>query len=188
LIDPSRIRLRPLAAADRDGLLVWRNSERVRRNMYTDHIIGAEEHRRWFERALEGGAAAHFIFALGDRSLGLVSFTAIANAHERCSWAFYLGEAGAPRGAGAAMEYLALCHAFEAMGIRKLCCEVFAFNESVIGLHEKFGFVREGRLAQHCRKNGRLEDVVCLARFRDGWEKDKPAYYARCFGRAGAAP
>jgi len=187
LIDPSQIRLRPLAAADRDRLLAWRNSERVRRNMYTDHIIGAEEHRRWFERALEGGAAAHFLFELGDRPLGVVSFTEISQVHERCSWAFYLGEQDAPRGAGAAMEFLALSHAFDTRGIRKLCCEVFAFNASVIGLHEKFGFVREGRLVQHCLKDGRLEDVVCLARFRDGWEKDKPAYFARCFGRAGAA-
>lgn len=186
MLEAADVRLRPLEAADRHRLLAWRNSERVRSNMYTDHVISPEEHDRWFARALTDPAVAHFVFELRFRPVGLVSFTGITQVHRRCDWAFYVGETDVPRGTGSAMEFLALCHAFESIGIDKLCCEVFAFNASVIRLHEKFGFVREGLLAKHYVKNGKFADVVRLARFRDGWGRDKPALHERCFHAAGA--
>jgi UDP-4-amino-4,6-dideoxy-N-acetyl-beta-L-altrosamine N-acetyltransferase len=177
----SEVRLRPMESADKDRLLGWRNSERVRAGMYTDHVIGAEEHERWLESALRDPAAVYRIFEYRDCAAGFVSFTAISRPHRRCHWAFYLGETDVPRGTGAAMEFLALSHAFEILQVDKLCCEVFAFNSGVLKLHEKFGFVEEGRLARHYVKNGRPEDVVCLAKFRVAWEADKPALFARCF-------
>ena len=187
MIDRSEIALRPLAAADRERLLLWRNSERVRASMYTDHIIAPDEHEQWFARAVRDPAAVHLVCEYRGRPVGVVSFTGISRVHGRCSWAFYLGETDVPKGMGAAMEFLALSHAFETLGVGKLCCEVFAFNSGVIRLHEKFGFVREGRLLKHYVKNGKHEDVICLARFREGWEDDKRALFERCFGAAEAS-
>ncbi|WP_339914242.1 UDP-4-amino-4,6-dideoxy-N-acetyl-beta-L-altrosamine N-acetyltransferase [uncultured Brevundimonas sp.] len=168
-------RLRPLAAADSDRLLAWRNQDRVRANMYSDHVIGAEEHARWLAVSLVSPDAVYLIYEYQDRPLGFVSFTGIDRHNARCSWAFYLGEADAPRGSGAAMELLALDRVFGDIGIGKLCCEVFAFNAAVIRLHKRFGFVEEGRLVRHARKDDQLQDVVLLARFGDNWPDDRPA-------------
>lgn len=165
--------LRPLTLADGERVLAWRNQDRVRANMYTDHVIAPAEHARWLERALVDERAAYRIFEHQGRPVGFVSFTDIRREHGRGTWAFYLGEADAPRGSGAAMEYLALDEAFGPLALEKLCCEVFVFNAAVIRLHHRFGFVEEGRFIRHYRKDGEMKDIVALARFAEGWSDDR---------------
>ena len=173
--------LRPLCEDDRERVLSWRNQDRIRANMYTDHVIHRDEHDRWFDRSLTDGTAAYRIFEHREQPLGFVSFTGIDRVHGRSTWAFYLGEADAPRGSGAAMELLALDEAFGSLCIRKLCCEVFAFNTGVVRLHERFGFAREGLFRSHYFKNGELQDIVCMARFAEGWPADRAVLMAAVF-------
>lgn len=177
----SDITLRPLARADRERLLKWRNADRVRENMYNDHLITPDEHARWFDKALSDPLGRYLVCEYQGQPVGFVSFTGINASHGRCSWAFYLGETDVPRGTGSAMEFLALSYAFETLGVRKLCCEVFVFNAGVIKMHERFGFQHEGRFVQHYLKNGQYEDIVCLARFGADWNDDKAALRTRCF-------
>lgn len=173
--------LRPMAELDRSLVLAWRNQERIRANMYSDHLIAADEHDRWFDRALTDTTAAYRIFEHQGRALGFVSFTGIDRVNDRCNWAFYLGEADAPRGSGAAMEFLALDEAFGSVGIQKLCCEVFTFNAGVVRLHRRFGFVQEGLFARHYLKAGMMQDIVSLARFAQDWPRDRAALRANVF-------
>lgn len=174
--------IRPIEILDKDLILQWRNSDRVRSNMYNDHIISQEEHDAWFSRALVDTSAAYLVFTYEGRSIGFASFTNISNVHGRCNWAFYLGEEDVPRGCGSVMEYFALDYAFFSLKIRKLCCEVFTFNGGVIKLHEKFGFVQEGRFVEHYKKNERYEDVVSLAKFLSSWTNERPVFENRLFG------
>jgi RimJ/RimL family protein N-acetyltransferase len=81
------------------------------------------------------------------------------------------------------MEFFALSYAFEVLGIRKLCCEVFLFNTNVIKLHEKFGFKKEGHFTKHYSKNDIYEDIVCLAKFKDNWSDEKELFKLRYFGK-----
>ena len=173
--------IRPLELKDKDCVMQWRNTERIRVNMYSDHIISQTEHDAWFNRALVDSSAAYFIFLHGGRSIGFIAFTNINQIHGRCSWAFYLGETDVPRGSGAAMEFFALDFAFTALKIRKLCCEVFVFNTAVIRLHEKFGFFHEGKLVKHYKKNDKYEDIVCLAKFGVEWIEEKERFSELCF-------
>ncbi len=177
--------LRPIEPDDKDRILEWRNSERVRSNMYSDHVISQQEHDAWYGRALVDTTAAFFLFLYEGRPIGFVSFTGINRQHGRCSWAFYLGETDVPRGAGAAMEFIALDYAFLTLKIRKLCAEVFTFNSGVIRLHEKFGFVHEGKFVEHYAKNGKYEDIVCLAKFGVTWPAERETFKIRCFGKKG---
>ena len=173
--------LRRLDGRDGERVLAWRNQDRVRAGMYSDHIITPGEHARWFAAALIDPTAAYFIFEHRGRALGFVSFTAIDRLNDRCTWAFYLGEPDAPRGSGAAMEFLALDEAFGEIGVGKLCCEVFAFNAGVVRLHQRFGFVQEGRFVRHYRKNGAMEDIVCLALFDADWAAGRDAMMKTVF-------
>ena len=182
----SDARLRSIDKSDRTILLQWRNSERVHANMYTDHLIEREEHDAWFDRALVTSNSRYFIFEYRTQPAGFVSFTNVDDRNERCSWAFYLGETDLPSATGAAVEFLALAYAFDEMAIRKLCCEVLAFNRGVIRMHKKFGFCEEGIASKHVLKCGAFQDVVLLALFRDDWLVRKQSLYERCFGSAGA--
>jgi UDP-4-amino-4,6-dideoxy-N-acetyl-beta-L-altrosamine N-acetyltransferase len=177
--------IRPIELNDKDRILQWRNSERVRCNMYSDHVISQLEHDAWFARALAEIPALYLIFLNEGKSIGFVSFTNISTANGRCYWAFYLGEADVPRGAGSVMEFFAMDYAFLTLNIRKLCCEVFSFNVGVIKLHEKFGFMQEGRFVNHYLKNNKYEDIVCLAKFGTNWIDERETFKNRLFRKIG---
>jgi len=175
--------IRTIDTNDNERILLWRNSEKVRINMYTDHVISQLEHSNWFNNALIDKSAVYLIFSHEERPIGFISFTNINSYHSRCHWAFYMGENDAPIGAGSAMEFFALDYAFLTLKIRKLCCEVFTFNTSVVKLHEKFGFVREGLFVGHCFKNHKYQDVLTLAKFGSEWDAERESLMKRIFGK-----
>lgn len=181
-------RLRPLAEDELATVLAWRNSERIRAHMYTDHLISPAEHRAWFER-LRGELPARFlIFTLRGRPLGAVSFSAPDALKGTAHWGFYIGSEDAPRGSGSALGWLALEYAFGTLGVRKLIGEAFSFNQASLAYHRRLGFAEEGPLARQVLKNGRYQEVLSFALFRDDWLKLREEQAGRCFGRKEAAP
>ncbi|AFY35676.1 UDP-4-amino-4,6-dideoxy-N-acetyl-beta-L-altrosamine N-acetyltransferase [Calothrix sp. PCC 7507] len=176
-------RLRALNESDLEQVLEWRNSERIRTNMYTDHIISIEEHREWFKKISLDNNAVYKVFEFKGRSLGVVNATQIDRVNQKCSWAFYLGDENVPFGSGAVMEFLFLEYVFEELKIRKLCCEVFVFNLTTIKLHKKFGFREEGYFKQHILKNNTYEDVISMALLVDEWIITKPKLEKLCFSQ-----
>jgi len=181
----AEINLRPVQESDLDRILAWRNSERVRSFMYTDHIITAAEHRAWFERLRGAEFPAALVFEYRGMPAGLKSFTRIDRGNNLCYWGFYLGESELPKGCGSAMGFLALEYAFERLALRKLCAEAFAFNEGSLKYHTRLGFSQEGRFVRHVLKNGRYEDVISFALFRDDWIASKQALAAAIFQEGG---
>ena len=64
------------------------------------------------------------------------------------------------RGVGTALVAAAIEWA-QARGLHKLTLSVFPHNEAAIALYRKFGFVEEGRLAKHIRRDsGELWDLI----------------------------
>lgn len=173
MLKKSDFLLRPMNENDLDMVLRWRNSERIRSNMYTDHIISEEEHQNWYKSIKDNLTVSYNIFEYKGRPVGLVYYTNMDFKNLKTMWGFYLGETDVPRGCGSVMEYFALENIFERRGFRKLCCEVFVFNSKVIKLHKKFGFDEEGFFKQHVYKNGKYEDVVFLSLFREKWLQKK---------------
>jgi len=174
-------RLRPMSDKDLPLVLEWRNSDRVRANMYTDHIISTKEHQAWFTKAKDDVKSKHFIFEHKGTLVGVVNIVQIDYDNKKCYWGFYLGEIDAPKTSGPAMEFLALEYMFETLEMRRICCEVFAFNEPVIKLHKKFGFVEEGVFVGHTLKNDKYEDVVSMAIFREAWDLSRLKLERVCF-------
>lgn len=168
------VSLRPVSEQDLARLREWRNAEGVRRYMYTDHIISEAEHRRWFESWRGRNDIEHMIAELaGHGPAGIVSITDIDRQHGTCFWAFYADPNNPIRGIGRLMEIRAIDRMIGHHGVRKINCEVLAFNEAVVRLHKSFGFVEEGVFRWHKVKDGRFEDVVRLALFADEWPQHR---------------
>jgi UDP-4-amino-4,6-dideoxy-N-acetyl-beta-L-altrosamine N-acetyltransferase len=151
-------------------VLEWRNAPEVRKNMYTKHVISAEEHRIWWDSTKANSSRRYFVCESDDGPVGVVGFYAISPEHGTAEWAFYAG-ATAPRGTGSAMEFVALKTAFSELGIEKLSCEVLSYNASVIRLHRKFGFRIEGVRRKHHQFEGQHHDIVMLSMTRKEWDK-----------------
>ncbi|HYE47802.1 MAG TPA: UDP-4-amino-4,6-dideoxy-N-acetyl-beta-L-altrosamine N-acetyltransferase [Caulobacter sp.] len=178
------VTLRPLAAADGETVLAWRNSEAVAPYMYADHAIGPEEHAGWLARALAGGDRRFWIIELDGAGVGLANLARIDTANSKAEWAFYLADpATRGRGVGACVEYLVLGFVFERLGLNRLWCEVFVDNEAVWKTHEGFGFTREAYLRAHVRKGGVFRDVIGLGMLAADWPAARAAARDRLAGR-----
>ncbi|BDV43447.1 acetyltransferase [Geotalea uraniireducens] len=173
MLERNRCTLRPVTEDDLARLLEWRNSERIRLNMYSDHLISWEEHRAWFARLQESDTARTLLFAVDGRPLGVVNAVRIDRRNGTCYWGFYLGETDAPRGSGTAMGYLGLDYIFSELGLRKVIGEAFAFNEASIAFHRRLGFVQEGCFVRQVLKDGEYHDIISFSLFNDQWEAHK---------------
>jgi UDP-4-amino-4,6-dideoxy-N-acetyl-beta-L-altrosamine N-acetyltransferase len=132
-------RLRAALPQERELVRAWRNAPGVRAMMYSTHEISAEEHALWWA-GLEGDPTRQLLmFEEGGEVRGVVIFSRIDRAARSADWAFYAAP-DAPKGLGSRMEAAALDHAFGAIGLESLACEVLTINSRVIALHERFGF------------------------------------------------
>ncbi len=165
--------LRPIEEKDLGKVLAWRNSDRIRANMYTDHKITMDEHKAWFKGLKEKQNSVYMVFELNQRPIGLVYFKDIDQKNEKCLFGFYLGEDDLPRGTGTIMGVLGLKYVFENLDIRKLYGEAFAFNQSSINFFRRLGFTEEGRFTKHVLKSGKYEDVVIFALFKEDWQSNR---------------
>ena len=161
--------LRQLREQDLELLLQWRNSDHIRANMYTDHIISTKEHLDWFNRVKDNPAMLYLIFEHRGQPVGLVNFTGIDSTNNRCMWGFYIGESGLPPESGTMMGYLGLNFIFEDKQLRKVSGEVISFNRASRLFFRRLGFTEEGRLRQHALKNGRYVDVILYSILADEW-------------------
>lgn len=158
----------------------WRNSPDVRAYMYTDHVIGADEHARWWAGIGLDERRAYWIIELDGQPVGLANLADIDALHGRATWAYYLADpAVRGKGLGSFVEMSVLEEVFRRRRLRKLWCEVLVTNEAVWRLHESFGFHREATFRGHVIKAGQPVDVVGLGIFADEWEAARPAQIER---------
>jgi UDP-4-amino-4,6-dideoxy-N-acetyl-beta-L-altrosamine N-acetyltransferase len=151
------VAMRPLAAADSERLLAWRNLPEIARWMYSDHVISPDEHARWFAAALADPRRRYWVIEADGKPVGLANLYDLAPEHGRTSWAYYLADPSTRgQGIGAFVEYWVIEHAFGDLRLNKLWCEVLIGNEAVWRLHEGFGFRREALSAtcESARRRG----------------------------------
>ncbi len=171
-MDTSWGRLRPLEERDLKKVLDWRNSERIRQSMLSDHLISWEEHWHWFTN-MNQDRNSYLLFEFQEQPAGLVYFNDIDRYHNKACWGFYVGETELPRGTGLLMGYLGLSHAFSEQAFRKICSEALFSNPTSISFHIKLGFVEEGRLIQQVRKGENYVDLILLALFNEQWQQNQ---------------
>ena len=165
------VTFRDLELGDLVRLHEWRNLPEVAAYMYTDHWIEAAEHARWFGGAMTDPGRRYWIIVLDGTPVGLLNLYDNSEDHRRAYWAFYLADpAVRGRGVGASAERFMMRYAFVDRGLDVLRCEVLATNESVVRMHERYGFHVDGVLRQHVVKGGERIDVVALSLLRADWE------------------
>ena len=164
------IELRIITFDDIELVRNWRNSPEVAAYMYTSEEITSEQQVAWYSKVKDDTSCRYWMIMHGDKPLGLASITGINKTFNSCYWAFYLGDTTfRGGGVGAKVEYSVIEYAFNELKLNKLRCEVIAFNEKVIQMHEKFGFRREAYYRQHTLKDGKFLDVVGLALLKQDW-------------------
>jgi len=170
--------LRAIHSSELELMLAWRNAPSVRANMYTRHVVGLDEHLAWWSSIQGRTDQRYFMYEFNASPLGIVAFKGIDTVNRNSEWAFYASPE-AQKGTGTRMEFLALEYAFLELQLHKLCCEVLAFNGSVIRLHQKFGFKVEGILREQHLHDEHFVDVCRLGMLAAEWEEEREVMLAK---------
>ncbi|MEQ6890042.1 UDP-4-amino-4,6-dideoxy-N-acetyl-beta-L-altrosamine N-acetyltransferase [Halomonas sp. CS7] len=168
------VHLRPLREQDLERIRTWRNHPEVRRFMYTQHAISADEHRGWFQQARDD-VDRHLLVverqcagAAGE-PFGFVNLHVVDPCARRAVWGFYLAPE-APRGSGRALGEATLAHTFANLDLHKLCGEALASNDRSIRFHQRLGFMREACLRDHHFDGHTYHDVIGFGLIAADWQ------------------
>ncbi len=160
--------VRLMSERDLQTVLRWRNHPNVRRFMFTQHEIGIDEHRRWFENGRLREGRHLLIFEIDGEAQGFVQLDRLGDKGV-ADWGFYVSP-DAPLGTGRSLATAALTHAFHELKMRKVCGQALGYNDVSIKFHIALGFVHEGILRSQHFDGHHYHDVVCFGLLRDEWK------------------
>ena len=161
--------VRALTEDDLPMVLAWRNHPAVRGLMLTQHEITLEEHRQWFGRVKHDKSRQQLIVMDGTLPLGFVQFNSVSQGGI-ADWGFYL-RPDAPSGSGTKLGQAALMHAFNVLGLHKVCGQAIESNAASIAFHQKMGFREEGRLRDQQRILDWYHTLVCFGLLAKEWQE-----------------
>lgn len=149
-------------------VLAWRNHSEVRKYMLTKHEIGLHEHRDWFARVKEDKTRQQLIVLDGADPIGFVQFSPVFQGGI-ADWGFY-AQPDAPKGSGRKLGEAALRHAFNKLGLHKVCGQAIESNAASIAFHQKLGFTEEGRLRDQQRIDNQYHTLFCFGLLAKDWQ------------------
>lgn len=162
----------------------WRNSLYVSASMYSDNEITEEQQQKWFLKINDDTTCKYWVVNFKGIPVGLAYLTDLNQSFDSCYMGFYLKDSSVSGTSIAAkLEFNLLEYVFTVLKLNKLRCEVFEFNKQVISMHEKFGFRREAFYREHCKKNGKYENVVGLAMLSNEWKVIASTLGTKIYGK-----
>lgn len=163
--------LRPVEESDLAMLLGWRNDERVRTRMLSQHIITRGEHLDWFKRARTSSTRRLFVVELNGQPFGFVHFDLIS--HDCAEWGFYKNP-DAPRGRGLSLATAALKHAFGALKLARVRAVVLSNNAVSLAFHKRLGFKTASPTASKPLSEPHIDPIIHLELRSSEWGAHKP--------------
>ena len=152
-------------------IMAWRMLPEVTKYMYTDPKLTLEDQKKWFANISQDKRSSYWVVQLLDGTdVGVINLCDIDLGSLQAGWGCYIADERARgKGLGKTLECNIYEYAFGKLGLNKVWGEVFAFNERVVQIHQKYGMEVEGTLRDHVRKNGEFHDVVRMAVMRSKW-------------------
>ena len=174
VLQGQKTRLRPLREDDLVLVQRWFNDPEVRHWLHQSDRPDAtlETVREHFWRPVAEGRAIAWVIETPDgQPTGTLRLLEIDRHHGRAELAISIGETEQwDRGLGTDAIQLALVHAFQTLGLRRVGLITDADNSRGIRCYEKAGFVREGLLRSHRLRYGKPIDMLAMAVLKEDWE------------------
>lgn len=165
------ITVRSMTEEDLNMVLAWRNHPVVRSFMLTQHEIGVQEHRNWFERVKQDKNRKQLIVLTDSEPIGFVQFSPVCQ-DGIAEWGFY-ARPDAPKGSGTKLGQAALRHAFQDFRLHKVCGQSIEANSRSINFHRKMGFTEEGCLRDQIRIGNQYHTLFCFGLLAKDWKNSQ---------------
>lgn len=152
----------------REMVRTWRNSERIRKWMYTDHIISKDEHEKFLRNLENNNNAFYWLVRMWDNYIGVVYLLRVDFRNKNTYFGIYANPESRILGVGKKLDMLVIKLVFERAAFHSLWLEVIEDNK-ISNLHKEIGFAEAGRLRDFVRKDNTWKNVVVMGMLRDGF-------------------
>ena len=170
VLEGAAVRLRPIADADTDLIVKWRNTPSVVQNFIFRQPFTPEIHRSWLATKVATGQVVQYIIIdkADDKPVGSVYYRDIDGYNRSAEYGIFIGEESA-RGKGLGTETAKLFtnFGFAELQLHRISLRVLAENTAARRSYEKAGFVQEGIFRDMELLDGQYRDVVFMARLAE---------------------
>ncbi|MBI4708766.1 MAG: GNAT family N-acetyltransferase [Candidatus Portnoybacteria bacterium] len=171
------VTLRPLGIEDIDFFLKWFNNPEITKFllMYLPMTKLSEE--KWLREVAKKQEPVFTILVNTPSErppIGACGLHKIDQKDRRAEFGIVLGEKNA-WGCGFAREAgeLLISYGFNSLNLHKIESAYIATNIRSMRLHNKLGFLEEGRKRNHTFKEGQYRDMIIFGLLREEWEQAK---------------
>lgn len=161
------VRLRSITISDTNNIVIWRNKDFVRNNLYNRNLLTEEEHIRYYHKYIESGLVKQYIIEVEANELpptpiGTVFFKNIDRDNKAEIGLFIGEETFVNRGYGEETLRLSLRLAFLELKLNKVYATIIETNSASKRVFEKTGFRVVGVLKENYLCNNEYLDVLML--------------------------
>ncbi len=161
-----------LTLEEKELVLKYRNTDRVRLNMINNDIIPMEQHLNWLDSLKNMEDCKYYIVYINNISVAAFYFTSIDYANKKAEWGFYLFEENI--GYGALIEYLGIEYFFYSLNFNLLYCKVLTSNTRTYNLHiNSFFFSKDTLYDEKIINNNSVINLLGLSMKKEVWDKKK---------------
>lgn len=174
VLDGRRLRLRGVAGSDFDDFYALHSDSRVMRYWSFPAWTAPTQAQAYFDSACTSRDPAHMLcWAMAriedDRLIGAVTLYGIEREQERAAIGYALSTEHWGRGYASEAVGLALAHAFDGLGLRRIEADIDPRNAASCALVERLGFEREGLLRERWHVAGELCDTALYGLLARDW-------------------
>lgn len=163
--------IRSITLDDTDDIVRWRNSSEVKRNLFSQSILTADQHKNYFKNNIETGKCHQFIIVAEGLSIGTVFLKNIDYESKTAEFGIFIGESvGRGRGYASFVTRMILDYGFSNLSLEKIVLSVFADNIPAIKAYQKAGFSIEEVQANSVERISGSTDVIIMSITSDMWK------------------
>jgi len=168
-----RLYLRPVEEGDLPYFVRWFNNAEITKFLHAFKPATIEDEREWFS-SISKRKGSDLIFSIvlfeDHRLIGNTGLHRIDYRHGTATTGSVIGDQEMwQKGFGSEAKMVLLNYAFNTLNLRKINSHVYGFNARSKGHLEKCGYRQEGVQKDQFFVDGRFEDIINMAVFKEDW-------------------
>ena len=155
------VELRKMSLSDTENVVKWRNSPNVKKNLYSQENITAEQHAGYFKKYVETGKIKQFIIVADGVDCGTAFLKNIDIDKKEAEFGIFIGE-DEYRGKGLSpiVAKKVAAFGFNDLCLKKIYLTVFEDNIAAIKGYIRAGFKQTGKIENGYCRDGVFYNII----------------------------
>lgn len=159
--------LRPISIDDTSNIIKWRNSNEVKRNLFSQNDITEQQHREYFHNFICKGKVMQFIIVADGNDCGTSFLKNIDLDNKIAEFGIFIGDSiYRGKGIGAIATAQTVKIGFQNLPVERIYLSVFSNNMGAIKSYKKAGFkiIKTGE--KHTISDGSTVEITKMEVYR----------------------